>query len=108
MKMLRRVENEMFTFKIDSEIALVDCTSVTLGPTVRVEFKFKLLKEKEIFGSLILNKNAAICRLWQFCANFKTPQSKREMRASLSRGGWPGGPPQAACNLVRYLVQQGL
>ncbi len=26
MKMLCRVQNEMFTFEIDSEIALVDCT----------------------------------------------------------------------------------
>ena len=43
MKMLRRVENEIFAFKIDSDIALVDCTSGTLGPTV------ELIKEKEIF-----------------------------------------------------------
>ena len=36
MKMLRRVQNEMFTFEIDSEIALVDCTIGTLGPTVEL------------------------------------------------------------------------
>ena len=36
MKMLRRVENEKFTFKIDTEIALVDCTIGTLVPTVEL------------------------------------------------------------------------
>ncbi len=36
MNMLRRVENEKFTFKIDTEITLVDCASGTLGPTVEL------------------------------------------------------------------------
>ena len=36
MKMLRRVENEKFTFKIDTEIALVDRTIGTLVPTVEL------------------------------------------------------------------------
>ena len=44
MKMLRRVQNEKFTFEIDSEIALVGCTLGTLGPTV------ELVKEK---GNLV-------------------------------------------------------
>ena len=37
MKMLRRVQNEKFTFEFDSEIALVDCTLGTLGPTVELD-----------------------------------------------------------------------
>ena len=36
-KMLRRVQNEKFTFEFDSEIALVDCTLGTLGPTVELD-----------------------------------------------------------------------
>jgi hypothetical protein len=76
-------------------IALVDCTSGTLIPTV------ELIKEKEILGSLILN-NAAIA----ICANFKTPQAKREMCALLPRGG--RRPQRPACISSLYLVLQGL
>jgi hypothetical protein len=36
MKMLRRVQNERLTFEFDSEIAIVDCTVGTLGPTVEL------------------------------------------------------------------------
>jgi hypothetical protein len=34
--MMRKVQNEMFTFEIDSESALVGCTLGTLGPMVEL------------------------------------------------------------------------
>jgi hypothetical protein len=46
------VQNEMFTFEIDSENALDGCTLGTLGPTV------ELVKEIENFRRLKLNSNS--------------------------------------------------
>jgi hypothetical protein len=48
-KMMREVQNEMFTFEIDSENALVGCTLGTLGPTV------ELVKEIGNFRRLKIN-----------------------------------------------------
>ncbi len=64
MKMLRRVQNEMFTFKIDSEIALVDCTLGTLGGGVSANQNWEALKLSY----------AAICQL-SICHCIVSPSS---------------------------------
>ncbi len=80
MKMLRRVENEKFTFKIDTEIALVDCTSGTLGLTVELA---SLLASSEDLKSIKTSCGGYL----PIITIFKTPQPKRKMRASLPRSG---------------------
>ena len=75
--MLRRVQNEMFTFKIDTETALVGCTLERWRGTLFSVLTSEDLKSIKIFSGGYL----------PIIEIFKTPQPKREMRAFMPRGG---------------------
>ena len=93
------MQNERFTFEINSETDIVGSTlerrlkTDSDGPQRSTLGRpFKLLVKLRVYW-----------RLFAIRAIFKTPQSNREMRASLPRGGR-----QPAYFATQYLVLQGL
>ena len=76
--MLRRVQNEMFTFKIDSETALVGSTLERWRGTL-----FSVPTSEDLKWSIKIFSGGYL----PIIEIFKTRQPKREMRAFMPRGG---------------------